>query len=129
MGWHRILFVLLTIRLLMPPGICACKWNAPAARLLVALAGKPTATIPPAPAETDDDHAPGCPASFLAVGMGVWPPSEPVPSPDLSSELLPVPATSDVSERTPGPAFGCALDGSFPPAAEPLYLAQCSLLI
>src|SRR6185437_4607262 len=34
---RAILMVLITIRLLMPPGICVCKLNSPAARFLVAL--------------------------------------------------------------------------------------------
>lgn len=81
---RTILMVLITLRLLMPPGICACKWSSPAARLLVALI-QSERVIPNAnDSDTEDDDAPGCPASPLAVGMGVKPPSEPLLPPSLS---------------------------------------------
>jgi hypothetical protein len=73
---YRILFVLMTLRLLLPPGICVCKWNSPAARILVDLfqTGK---DIPPPEPEDPNSDAPGCPASPFAVGMGLRPASPP----------------------------------------------------
>jgi hypothetical protein len=87
---YRLLLVLLTLRLLMPPGICVCKWNAPAARLLAEVLHTHHEDLP-SPADDDDDHAPGCPASPLACGMGVKPasPSPPIPEPSLEPMALP----------------------------------------
>jgi hypothetical protein len=86
---YRVLFVLMTLRLLLPPGICVCKWNSPAARILVDLlqTGK---DIPPPEPEDENNDAPGCPASPFAVGMGLRPAS-PAPlflDPALETPLL-----------------------------------------
>src|SRR5690242_13470686 len=66
----------MTLRLLLPPGICVCKWNSPAAHMLVDLfqTGK---EIPPPEPEDPNSDAPGCPASPFAVGMGLRPASPP----------------------------------------------------
>src|SRR5947209_7014983 len=95
----RVLLVLLTVRLLMPPGICACRWSAPAAGLLVHLLGADTSVPVPAP-EEDDDHAPGCPASPLAQGMGVHPPAG-ASLLDLAPTLV-LALTATATAATPG---------------------------
>jgi hypothetical protein len=123
---YRILLVLLTVRLLMPPGICACTWSSPAGRLLADFlkTGKEV-PLPPLENEDRDDHAPGCPASPLAAGMGVKPSSEPPPCPALSLERPPVfeevPAVSPLLASAPEPV-------SWPPE-EGLYLTLCALLL
>jgi hypothetical protein len=130
MRLHQILFVLLTMRLLMPPGICACKWSSPAARLLVAFFDRSRAdTIPPPPVESDDDHTPGCPASFLAVGMGVWPPSEPPPSLVLAPETLSLPNASVAATPSALPDSLPVPDDPSDPLSTSLYLSHCALRI
>ncbi len=85
---RALLMVLIVLRLLMPPGICACQWSPPAARLLLALA-QSDRQIPVEPQrDSDDDHDAGCPASPLAAGMGVAPPCEPLLPPALALDPL-----------------------------------------
>jgi hypothetical protein len=72
-----LLSALIVLRLFMPPGICVCKLSSPASRLLAAVCGRELPVIPGD--EADDDHNPGCPAFFLAQGLGVAPPSGPGP--------------------------------------------------
>ena len=121
---HRILIALMALRLLMPPGICACKLSSPAARLLAAFF-RTDLPRPSAPDAEDDDHAPGCPASPLAVGMGLKPASHPILPPDLALERPPALEEAELalcidfppSEATCGPPSG------------PLYLTLRALLI
>ena len=121
---RTILMVLIGIRMLMPPGICVCKWNSPAARFLVALWQSDRQV--PAQEDREDDDAPGCPASPLAVGMGVKPPSEPLLPPDLS--LDPPPPTESAQ-----PFFSVWTDiaASAPSnhSHSPLYVTLRALLI
>lgn len=122
---YRILIALMALRLLMPPGICACKLSSPAARLLASF----FQTVRPAPLPpadpADDDHAPGCPASPLAVGMGLKPASHPILPPDLALERPPALEEAELALCIdfPPPETTC---GS---ATEPLYLTLCALLI
>ena len=83
-----LLMVLIAVRMLMPPGICACKWTSPAARFLLTLTHSER-QIPNPSESDDDDHDAGCPASPLAVGMGVWPSSEPLLPPALALDPPP----------------------------------------
>ena len=80
----RILFVLLFLRLMAPPGICLCKLNASAILF-------PQGTVPSESDEPDDDHAPGCPCSPLAAGMGLRVPVESAPVPVLSFKVAALP--------------------------------------
>jgi hypothetical protein len=124
-----ILSVLITLRLLMPPGICACKLSSPASRLLAAAWGAELPPPSPPPTHTDDDHAPGCPASSLAEGLGVAPPSG--PGPVVALLLSGVTWLSDLDAETLLPASAADL---LPPsltafmAAAPLYVEHCALL-
>lgn len=86
---RALLMVLIAVRLLMPPGICACKWSSPAARLLIALTQSDRQIPIEQERDNDDDHDAGCPASPLAAGMGVMPPSEPLLPPGLALDLPP----------------------------------------
>ena len=120
---YRVLFVLMTLRLLLPPGICVCKWNSPAARILVDLfqTGK---DIPP-PEPEDNDHAPGCPASPFAVGMGLRPAS---PLPLILDPAFEMPPVAEVA-----PSGFCFTSATAEPPCEPpedtLYLTLRTLLI
>jgi hypothetical protein len=124
-----VLSVLITLRLLMPPGICVCKLSSPAARFLAAAWGAQLPPPPPPPTHTDDDHAPGCPASSLAEGLGVAPPSG--PGPIIALLLSGVVWSSEPDAERHLPAFETGL---LPPpcllfmAAAPLYVAHCALL-
>lgn len=127
---YRTLLVLMTLRLLMPPGICACKWNAPAARLLLAVVQTEKDVPDPVP-EDPNDHEPGCPASPFAVGMGVRPPAEPLPLPALSLDLVP---SAELTATTPHPSAGdpgpFARSPEDPaPPDDPLYLTLRTLLL
>src|SRR3954453_1366552 len=92
---------LMVVRLLMPPGLCICQQTGGGAIRLLAPAGT---EFPPEPEH--DDHHPGCPASFLSLGLGVLPAG---PGPlDLEAivaplSLLPSP-TCDASAWTDLPA-------------------------
>jgi hypothetical protein len=118
-----LLSSLMVLRLLMPPGICVCKLSSPVLRLLAVVQDK---ALPPEPVqEDDDDHNPGCPASFLSVGMGVAPPSGPGPL-DLQrtgwliAHTVPLPASSTDLLSPP-------YDIPIPEA--PLYVTQCALIV
>jgi hypothetical protein len=113
---------LIVLRLLMPPGICVCKLSSPALRVLAIL----TDTTPPAPpAEDDHEHLPGCPASHLAEGLGVAPPSGPGPF------TLPPAGWLNPAAAPAGPSAGDSLTppGAAPFDSPPLYVRQCALLI
>ena len=77
----RILYLLLFVRLMAPPGVCLCKLSAPA---VAYLSGMPLPADQQAP---DEDHTPGCPCSPLSAGMGLRAPTDTVPVPDLSLDL------------------------------------------
>ncbi len=123
---RRALMVLMFVRLMMPPGICACKSSAPAVALFANLCG---ADVPvPPPDSNDDDHAPGCPASDLAQGMGLQPAGPPHPALDLARAL-------DALDTSPRP-LAPALEGEppFPDLSPqllrpPLYRTDCALRI
>ncbi len=122
---HQTLFVLLTARLLLPPGICVCQWHSPAARILVGLLRTGKEVPPPPPAEKEDDHEPGCPASKLAAGMGLRPASHPPAPPAVSPEVVTV---AGACAARPAPHE----DAHFPvyrPPVSSLYLIACALLI
>lgn len=122
---RTILMALIVLRLLLPPGICVCQWSSPAARLLVALT-KSDRKVPPQHESDDDDHAPGCPASPLAVGMGVRPPSEQAWPPALSFDPLPPLESAQ-------PFAPLCRERENPPPTDfqhsPLYLTVCALLL
>ncbi len=122
-----LLSVLITMRLLMPPGICVCKLSSPASRLLAAAVGN---ELPPALPENDDDHDPGCPASCLAPGLGVAPPTGPGPIPCLL--LIGVFWFSPAVMHCTGDAClettSLSLPWNIPIATAPLYVSQCALL-
>jgi hypothetical protein len=116
-----LLSLLITLRLLMPPGICVCTLSCPAAQLIIALCGAEP-TSPPTPPEEDDDHLPGCPASYLAAGLGVAPPSGP--------GLITLPWTGFLRSAAIVPPASAPLPShqaiSFP--SLPRYLELCALL-
>ena len=89
----RILYLLLFVRLMAPPGICLCKLSAPAVAFL---SGTPIPSENQAP---DEDHAPGCPCSPLCAAMGLRAPTEAAPLPDLSLDFVPEPVATVVVNR------------------------------
>jgi hypothetical protein len=120
-----ILFVLLTIRLLLPPGICVCQWHSPAARFIVGLLNTGKEVPPPPPPEKEDDHEPGCPASKLAAGMGLRPASQPPLPPTASLEIVALiaPLPFHAAARSEG-----GLLARRPPDPD-ICLKVCALLI
>ena len=122
---RAILMTLMALRLLMPPGICACKWSSPAARLLVVLLQNER-QVPTEEERDDNDHAPGCPASPLAAGMGVKPPSEPLLPPGLALDPPPPPQSIQPIAQTDG-GESSSLRSDHPD--DPLYLTLRALLL
>jgi hypothetical protein len=122
---HRILFVLLTIRLLLPPGICVCQWHSPAARLVVGLFHTGREVPPSPPVEKEDDHEPGCPASKLAAGMGLRPASPAPLPPAASPEVV---AVSGALVLLPAASRDADFQTRRPPPTD-LYLTVCALRI
>jgi hypothetical protein len=121
-----LLMVLIVLRLLMPPGICACKWSSPAARLLLGIT-KSERQIPSEPQrENEDDHDAGCPASPLSTGMGVAPPFDPLLPPGLALDPLPPPQETLLfcSISTEQVTFS-----RFKTTSAPLYLTVRALLL
>ena len=122
---RALLMVLITVRMLMPPGICACKWSAPAARMLLLLA-QSERPIPSDREQDDDDHDPGCPASPLATGMGIKPASEPLLPPSLALDPSPplqsTPSFLSVCTEPAPPLY-------FAASPTPLYLSARALLL
>jgi hypothetical protein len=119
-AWH-ILFVLMSLRLLAPPGICLCKSTAP---VVLWLGGEPVTEEP----SRDDDHEPGCPASPLSAGMYLKPSDVPT-FPPLTFDHPPQP------ESPPGapllivaPADELPVDFYRPPRSD-LYLSLLTLRI
>src|SRR5436190_24201005 len=100
----------------MPPGICACQHSSAAARLFTEPVSEPP--------EENDEHTPGCPASFLSTGMGVSPPGGPG-----TIDLPPAGALSTHAINPHHPSPISAID-SRPTSPEdiPLYLALSLLL-
>ena len=122
---HQTLLVLLTIRLLMPPGICVCQWHSPAARMIVGWLKTGTEVPPSPPEEKEDDHEPGCPASKLAAGMGLRPASPPPLPPAVSPEVVHV---AQAAASLPPAQFDSGYLTYRPPDLS-LYLTVCALLI
>jgi hypothetical protein len=121
---YRVLFALMTLRLLLPPGICVCKWNSPAARILADLmqTGK---DIPPPEPEDENNDAPGCPASPFAAGMGLRPAPPPPLFLDPALETPPLLAvTPSVLRLAPATA-----EPSSEPPEDALYLTLRTLRI
>jgi hypothetical protein len=123
---RALLMVLIVLRLLMPPGICACKWSSPAARLLIGIA-RSERQIPSEPQrDNEDDHDAGCPASPLSTGMGVAPLIDPLLPPGLALDPLPPPQDTllfcSISTEQEVP-----LD--FKSTATPLYVTVRALLL
>lgn len=124
---RSLLMILMVIRLLMPPGICACKWSSPAARMLIALL-QSDRQIPSEPQrDSEDDHDAGCPASPLSAGMGVAPPCAPFLPPALALDPL-------LPPQQEGALFCCtpteeANPIHFAATSPPLYLTVCALLL
>ena len=123
---RALLMILMALRLLMPPGICACQWSSPAARLLLSLT-QSDRQIPSEPQrDNDDDHDAGCPASPLAAGMGVAPPCERLLPPGRALDPLPPP-----QETLPFCSFPTdhVFSVYFKTTSAPVYLIVRALLL
>jgi hypothetical protein len=123
---RALLMILIAVRLLMPPGICACKWSSPAARLLIALTQSDRQIPSEQERDGDDDHDAGCPASPLAAGMGVKPPCEPLLPPGLALDPPPpLQSTMPFFPLHTEPVASVHFDDS----STPLYLTSRALLL
>jgi hypothetical protein len=123
---RTLLMVLIVLRLLMPPGICACQWSSPAARFLIALTQGDRQIPVEHQRDNEDDHDAGCPASPLAAGMGVAPPWDPFLPPGLAIEPVVPPQTALLFCSGPTePVESTHLSGP----AIPLYVTIRALLL
>ncbi|HZV04501.1 MAG TPA: hypothetical protein VE999_05375 [Gemmataceae bacterium] len=123
---RAMLMVLIVVRLLMPPGICACKWSSPAARLLVAISQSDRQIPVQQERDNDDDHDAGCPASPLSAGMGIIPPCEPHFPPGLALDPPPPPQlTLSIFADAAEPVASVHFD----PSSTPVYLTVRALLL
>jgi hypothetical protein len=119
----RLLILLIIARILVPPCMCLCKLEAPAARAIAWVLG--TAT-PDAPAEEQDhDHHPGCPASYLSLGLGL----RPLPFLEPESLLLSLPSFTPSSPADTTPVARDPIGASGVPAGPPLYVRHCALTV
>ena len=117
----RLLVLLILARLIVPPSMCLCKLEAPASRAIAWVLGAKPIDLPRD--DDDDDHDPGCPASYLSLGLGLKP--IPVIEPELGSVSVPV--------STPSlPAIPLVVPLSIreiPFATDPLYVRHCALTV
>jgi hypothetical protein len=118
---RHLCLVLIGLRLLVPPSVCLCQLTGQAVCLV---SGLLRPDLPPPEPEEHDDHADGCPASRMSVGMGVPPVSvPPLVARDTASpagfemSLAPVPADHNTPRY-----FSRAPD-------TPLCLTLCALLL
>ena len=118
----RLLVLLIFARILVPPGMCLCKLEAPASRAVAWVLGSDAPDLPLD--HHDDDHHPGCPASYLSLGLGLHPMPfmEPLPpflshpayTPSLSATALVVPLSIRATDFAADP---------------PLYVSHCALTV
>jgi hypothetical protein len=120
MVFRTSLLVLLTWRLLLPPGVCLCQFIRPAAALLARLLDKE----PPAPEPEEDGHLAGCPASKLGPGLRAQPADLPTP-PALAFDS---PALAGCSSA-PAASLTSLPDRDVLPATTPLYVTLCAFLL
>jgi hypothetical protein len=114
------LLVLLTWRLLLPPGVCLCQFIHPAASLLARLLGNE----PPAPEPEEEGHLAGCPASKLGPGLRAQPADPPAPpAPAFDSPALAGGSPTPSAALTPLP------DHAVSPGTAPLYVILCAFLL
>jgi hypothetical protein len=123
---RALLMVLMVLRLLMPPGICACKWSSPAARLLIALTQNQRSIPVESQPDNEDDHDAGCPASPLAAGMGVAPPCDPLLPPEPA--LDPPPWLAD-TQLFSSLHTEHVVSSHFNASSSPLYVTVRALLL
>ena len=119
----RLLVLLIIARILVPPCMCLCKLQAPASRAVAWVFGKEASDLPHE--EDDHDHYPGCPASYLSLGLGLKPMPFLEPEPSVSSlpsytPFLPATTTILAPDSVRAMSF---------PADPPLYVSHCALTV
>ena len=118
----RLLVLLILARLLVPPSMCLCKLEAPASRAVAWVLGSKPIDLPHD--DHDDDHHPGCPASYLSLGLGLKP--IPVVEPELGSVSVPVPPPSLPAITLVVPVSIRTIHFAADP---PLYVSHCALTV
>jgi hypothetical protein len=114
---RNLLLLLILLRLLWPPGLCACQFFH---------LEEPPQTPADAPDHNHDEHPPGCPGSKTASNLWIAR-ADPPPAPDLCSDagLLPEPAVLPA----PAPAISDRVSTDPDPGERPLYVTLRALLI
>jgi hypothetical protein len=120
MVFRTSLLVLLTWRLLLPPGVCLCQFIRPAATLLARLLDRE----PPAPEPEEDGHLAGCPVSKLGPSLRAQPADLPTP-PALAFDSPAFPACPSA----PGASLTSPPDRFVWPVTTPLYVTLCAFLL
>jgi hypothetical protein len=114
------LLVVLTWRLLLPPGVCLCQFIHPAATLLARILGHE----PPAPEPEEDGHLAGCPVSKLGPSLRAQPDEPPSP-PAPALDGLTLVGGASVPSITLAP-----LPNQPPPhGTAPLFVILCAFLL
>jgi hypothetical protein len=114
------LLLLLTWRLLLPPGVCLCQFIRPAAALLARVLGHE----PPAPEPEEDGHLAGCPASRLGPSLRAQPADPPSPPAPAFDSLA-------LANGSPPPSIALPLLPDHPrlTGTAPLHVILCAFLI
>jgi hypothetical protein len=118
----RLLVLLIIARILVPPCMCLCKLEARASRAVAWVLGADD--TPPPHEEQDHDHHPGCPASYLSLGLGL----KPLPFVEPVPPVLSLPSyTPSLDAATLVLAVSTHALGF--PADPPLYVSHCALTV
>ncbi len=113
------LLIVLTWRLLLPPGVCLCQLIHPAAVFLAQVLDHQ----PPEPEPEQEGHQAGCPVAKLGPSLRAQPADLPVP-PALA---LDCPALSDCP-ALPAPSLAPLPENDVTAGTAPLYVKLCAFL-
>jgi hypothetical protein len=120
MVFRTSLLVVLTWRLLLPPGVCLCQFIHPAAVLLARVLGHEA----PAPEPEEHGHLAGCPVAKLGPGLRAQPADPPTP-PALSFDAPTLPTCPSA----PSPSSAPLADDDVAAGTTPLYVTLCAFLL
>jgi hypothetical protein len=112
----RSLLVLMAVRVLLPPGICICRYDAAAGRLLGSWLNVSLPALPAPVEDDDDDHEPGCPCSPLAAALGLIPAAVTIAALELNLAGLPGSGAPPASAWVESPFLAFSLASLLPPS-------------
>ena len=119
----RLLVLLIIARILVPPCMCLCKLQTPACRAVAWVVGTDAPDLPHE--EDDHDHHPGCPASYLSLGLGL----KPMPFEEPQPLFLSLPSYTPSLPATTTLLAPDSIRATSFPADPPLYVSHCALTV